>query len=281
MRKTVFCFVLFLVLLLNFSLPCSAVEVNGKEVFIGDTVKYEIHASGCPKNVAGLNIHIYYDSTALEYVPDSLVISNIRGYVSNDGMDGEIRFNAVDLQGFELQGDKVIAEMQFRVVSGYNPYPNLSYEVLNFIDIDDEEFYDSYTFALTTINGEEQELSTETVSEISEDTDTSSQNNSATESREADSKVQSKPENSDSESREVYSDWQSAVTANDKSSNVSNATLDAAQSADFEKPAASNDDNNFSMKIVICFAVVFVILSVIIAFAALKSKSNGRHMSND
>lgn len=133
-------------------LNCGAMEINSYNANVGDTVFYELHAGSCPKDVQAVDISIYYDSGALEYVEDSIKLDNLTGYVVNTNLEGEIRFNAIDLQGFKFQADKILAELQFKVVSDYNPYPFIRYEVRSFIDSDMTEQGATYTYDLTYIN---------------------------------------------------------------------------------------------------------------------------------
>lgn len=127
-------------------------EINSYNANVGDTVFYELHAGSCPKDVKAVDVSIYYDSGALEYVQDSIKLDNLTGYIVNTDLDGEIRFNAVDLKGFQFQADKILAELQFKVVSDYNPYPFIKYEVRSFIDSDMTEQGAAYTYDLTYIN---------------------------------------------------------------------------------------------------------------------------------
>lgn len=131
---------------------CSAVEVNYHEVVVGDIITYELHAGNCPKDIYALDVSIYYDNAALEIVEDSFYLPNLTGYIANTDLEGEIRFNAVTLDGFQFQPDKILATVKFRVISDYNPYPFLKYEVKNFIDIDYIDYLETYTYDLTYVN---------------------------------------------------------------------------------------------------------------------------------
>ena len=73
MKKYLILFTAVVLLMLT-PLSVSAVEVNGNEAQLGQTVTYEIHASGCMSVIQAIDIEVTYDSTALEYIKDSILI---------------------------------------------------------------------------------------------------------------------------------------------------------------------------------------------------------------
>lgn len=133
------------------AVTCLAVEIDGQQIHIGDTVTYEIRASGCPKPVQGVGASIYYDSGTLQYASGSIELPLLKGQAVNDGLQDQIIFNAVDLNGFDFFNDNVLARVTFTVISEYNPYPRLSFEVNSFIDADGADFGDIYTYDVVTV----------------------------------------------------------------------------------------------------------------------------------
>lgn len=145
------CVIIGLLMLLN-SFAVSALEVNSHEVELGDKVTFEIHAAGCSSPVCGIDISITYDSDALEYTENSIEFPYLTGYYVNDKLPNEIRFNALDVNGFSFYEDNIIASVTFTVVSDYAPYLYVKSDVNEFLNIDLQDLGDKYTYVVTTVN---------------------------------------------------------------------------------------------------------------------------------
>ena len=125
---------ILIILMQMFCISANAVEVNGNEAQLGQTITYEIHASGCPNIIQAVDVEVTYDSTALEYIPDSIQMPNLTGTLVNDQEKDTIKFNALDLNGFSFYTDNIVATMQFRVISDHAPYLYIKSDIRNFID---------------------------------------------------------------------------------------------------------------------------------------------------
>ena len=154
-------------------LAASAIEVNGNEVQLGQTITYEIHASDCPNIIQALDVEVTYDSTALEYIADSIQMPNLTGTLVNDQDKDCVRFNALDLNGFSFKTDSIVATMQFRVISDQSPDLYINSDIKNFIDDELKDHKDEYVYYITLTEDEVKQI--ETVSEeiIQKSTDNS------------------------------------------------------------------------------------------------------------
>ena len=73
--KALSCLFFSVVMMLMLSLSAfadSSITVNGEEVKSGDTVTFEYYLSGVKDPIEGAGAYITYDSSALEYVEDSI-----------------------------------------------------------------------------------------------------------------------------------------------------------------------------------------------------------------
>lgn len=144
---------LAIVFILSSMLLTFAAEINSNPVNVGDTVTYELRVNPCPNKIQALDVVIYYDSNSLEYVPYSLELSNISGFMTNVNIIGEIRFNAMDFEGFDFTEDKVLSTVQFTVKDTAAQNLNLNYEIKTFIDSTTTDLRDMYVYDVTSVNG--------------------------------------------------------------------------------------------------------------------------------
>lgn len=253
-------------------LSVSAVEVNMKQAAVGDVITYELHAGNCPKNVVAVGVSIYYDSAALQYVEDSIKIPNLSGYLFNTDLEGEIRFNVADLTGFDFQADKILAELQFEVISDYNPYPKLSYEVKDFLDVDLTNHLDTYVYDLTYIDYElesMEEISSRLKSEAEVKSDVSS------------TAVSSKIVELDSKDEEASNSEKAISSEASTVSKYSSITETESLYTDTEDTPDSvsgglEKQNRLNFMYIIIPAIVGILI-VAVAFIIVRIKSKGNH----
>ncbi len=144
---------LIIVFIITSMILTFAAEINSNPVNVGDTVTYELRVNPCPNKIQALDVVIYYDSNSLEYVPYSLELSNISGFMTNVNIIGEIRFNAMDFEGFDFTEDKVLSTVQFTVKDTAAQNLNLNYEIKTFIDSTTTDLRDTYVYDVTSVNG--------------------------------------------------------------------------------------------------------------------------------
>ena len=150
-----------------------AAEINSNPANVGDTVTYEIRVNPCPNMIQALDVVIYYDSNSLEYVPYSLELPNISGFMTNTDLDGEIRFNAMDFVGFDFNEDKILSKVEFTVKDTTAQDISLDYQIKTFIDSTTTDLGSSYTYDVTSVNGGvDRNIGNDTDSELFDDTDT-------------------------------------------------------------------------------------------------------------
>lgn len=277
------CALAFLSLFIQQLNAVSAVEVNSRQAEVGDIITYEVHAGGCSKAIIGVDASIYYDSTALQYVDGSLEIPNLEGFLANTDNAGEIKFNAADLSGYDFQNDAILATAQFEVISDYSPYPNLSYEIRNFMDSDKTELKGTYTYDLTYANGNSESVGNTVSSEAEDATDV--QSTSDTDNESDNGKVSDVSDNSYSGQSAVVSS-QSAYSENLNESDFDIESIGGLYSSNVtEEDAAIKDTidtpdfDRTRAGIFIFLIAVAVIAIVSIAFVVIRRKSTGRHMS--
>lgn len=137
-------------------LPVSAfaADVNSHEVKNGDIVTYEIHAISCPTLIQAVDCCVYYDEQSLEYIDGTLTMPALDSPVYNTDISGEIRLNAITLDGFDFSEDSVIASAQFRVKDDSAEKISLYYNMRNFYDENDTEWHDKYTYDMTSAESE-------------------------------------------------------------------------------------------------------------------------------
>lgn len=257
-----------------------AVEVNMKQVSVGSTVTYEIHAVSCPKNVLGVDFSIHYDSSALQYVEGSLQIPNLSGYLTNTDLDGEIRLSVADLTGFEFQADKILAEAQFTVISDYNPYPELSFEIRDFVDVDLTNHGDAYIYELTYVDDEISSFANSSTAESKAESVSSSEAVSSDETSKSSSSV--RESGAVSERLQTSDSDASSFDLSEKNSSsdlISSETVDI----DTKDTADLTGDESYKegkSKLKLLFIAIPIAVAVIaVLFIIIRCKSSGNHMS--
>lgn len=249
--------IIFAVLL---SFPVSAMNVNTHEAKTGDIVTYDIHAIACPTKVQAVDISIFYDSTALEYVDGSLTTPEISGVVSNTDLPGEIRMNAVSLDGFAFKDDGILASVKFTVINDSVSDAALYYDVRNFIDEKKTELKDTYVYDITQVSSDAPSApNAQSVSSAVSSAESSTET------------VSSDTSSVDTEENEVIIDLSSSSQAETVSRSVSSDDIPSDKAIRFDTLDTAKPDKTVSNRrfillllsgvgIVILIAVFFVIL---------------------
>ena len=288
MKKYLILFTAVVLLMLT-PLSVSAVEVNGNEAQLGQTVTYEIHASGCMSVIQAIDIEVTYDSTALEYIKDSIQMPNLRGTLVNDADKDSIKFNAIDLEGFSFYEDNIVASMQFRVISDHAPYLYIKSDVRNFIDDSLVDHKDEYVFYLTLSEDEIQQI--ETVSEeIAEQHGESSSREENTVSAEPKTSDSGSAVSSESEVRESSS-VSSAEEESGTGGSISEPVPSSERVGTADSPYGSNphDDTvtavaskpaNYSVMFFAAAGMLVIIAIIAIVFLAVMKHSDSDKKSD-
>lgn len=277
-----------------------AAEINSNPANVGDTVTYELRVNPCPNKIQALDAVIYYDSNSLEYVPYSLELPNISGFMTNTNIIGEIRFNAMDFVGFDFDEDKILSTVQFTVKDTAAQELNLTYEIKTFIDSTSTDLGSTYTYDVTSVNGgvdRNTQNDTDSVSSIYSDTlsstvstdsdDLLNGSDTDTNSDEISSDIYDTDTNTDTDSNNVYdtdtaADSDSEIVdnfdeflteINSEASSVNESTVSS-------KPANENRPNNTKLYIIAFSVAIAAILVIGIIFKAISKRSdNGSHFS--
>lgn len=260
-------------------LPCSAAEVNSHEVHSGDIVDYELHAIACPTKIRALDLSVFYDDTALEYVEGSLETPTLQNPVYNTDIPGEIKLNAVTLDGWDYNEDGVIVSAKFRVISEDVGDISLYSSVKNFLDESKTELKDSYVYDVTR-TGEDNtpiqaESSPEASAASSKSSTAASQNESSVEAKSAPAQNSAVSPAGSGEAENNSQNVSSAVSL------PSDIPEDKAIIFDTLDTARDNSgSNNNTLIMIICAAIIVLIAVVfVIIFKDSDGKGKGNHSS--
>ena len=257
-----------------------ASQINSIPANLGDTVTYEVHVSPCPDKIQALDTVIYYDSQSLEYEPYSLQLPNISGFMTNTDVAGEIRFNAIDFDGFTFDEDKILASMRFKVINASAEDIGLSYEVKTFLDSNSIDVKDTYVYDYTDVNGRTAEESA--LQSSLEDTDSETESIAA----DTDTVLDSEPQTSENtpESTDTRSDLQSFSQSTDSIERFGNTV--SADSADSFETASESSQNTASespdttlyLKVLAAGLGIIAVIGAVFWIVVNKS-SSGEHFS--
>jgi len=260
--------ILSLISIVLFSIiSVSASEVNFIPANYGDTVEYELRVNPCPDKIQALDVVIYYDSSCLEYIPYSLELSNISGYMTNTNIDGEIRFNAMDFDGFNFDEDKVLSKVKFTVKDTSAENINLTYEVKSFLDTSTTDLGGTYFYDITSVNG-----NTAASSQLGTDSDLNEEITT----------------DSDSVQSEVSTDTQAEITSSQIESEyptdeMQDDVFEAPEEDDIDTLSANdsmpNSDNNMLYLVSALVGVLIVMILGIVFSAAVKHSKGDKHNS--
>ena len=293
-------------------LPAFAAEINSNPANVGDTVTYELRVNPCPNPIQALDVVLYYDSSSLEYVPYSLELPNISGFMTNTNLDGEIRFNAMDFVGFSFDEDKILSTVQFTVKDASSQNISLYYEIKTFIDSTTTDLRDTYLYDVTSVNGgvarissdsESSDTSASTVSEKDSDLPSESNADNGDESDtegeqtgDSDSDIDSAADTDTENDTDTTSDTDTNTetdtdTASDSDSEIidrfdeflteiNTDTASETESFVSSQPVNVNNRNNTKLYVTVAAVAVVVILIIGVIFTIIAKRSNdGSHFS--
>ncbi len=278
--KLILSFVVSIIMLLM-TVTASAVEVNGNEAQLGQTVTYEIHASGCPSIIQAIDIEVTYDSTALEYIEDSIQMPNLRGTLVNDGDKDSIKFNALDLDGFSFYEDNIVASMQFRVISDHAPYLYIKSNVKNFIDDTLTEHGDEYIYYLTLSEDEIQQIETASQEIEEKKAENSPSEGSAASGAQPSASTQAESSSSGTDKEQSSTNSESKADDTDEALTSSQTAVNTADNPYGNNPhddtvtASASKPANYSM---LCFAAagMLAVIAVTACVMLMISKRSGK-----
>ena len=268
-----------------------AAEINSNPVNVGDTVTYELRVNPCPNKIQALDVVIYYDSNSLEYVPYSLELSNISGFMTNVNIIGEIRFNAMDFEGFDFTEDKVLSTVQFTVKDTAAQNLNLNYEIKTFIDSTTTDLRDMYVYDVTSIDSNIFNSTVSTQSELNDNTDTDTHTDAVSSTASEEYTNTDTAESTDTDTNtdtEIETDTNTNLDNNSVAIDMFDEFLTeivSEVSLQEETPTVpeldeKNNSNNTKLYIMAAAVAVVVVLIIGIIFSIIAKRSNkGSHYS--
>ncbi len=169
--KSAFSLLLIVLLLAASILSADCAELSS--VNSGDIITYEIYVNSYPRKIQAVDVSIYYDSSLLELIPESLELPELSGYLANTDLAGEVRFNSISINGFDFSEGGMISKVQFRAVNTSVGNITIGYEIRSFLDEDKIDLKDTLAYERTFVNNnldtipddEEFDFSTESDSE--------------------------------------------------------------------------------------------------------------------
>lgn len=92
------------------------VTVNNQQYNVDDTITYILKMGDIPTPVIGVDMSLYYDSSCLTLMTDTVNIPTFTGAVCNKELDGEIKFNAVEVnKGYDFSQEEIAISASFKV----------------------------------------------------------------------------------------------------------------------------------------------------------------------
>ncbi len=253
----------------------SAVTVNQHEVHEGDTIEYSVHAVACPSGIQAIDMSVFYDSASLEYVSDSASAPAVPDAMMNTEPLGEVRYNAISVDGYDFSDDSVLLTLKFKVKDELTSDISLYYTAKSFIDNNGSDLKDVYTYDITYVD----EIAADTLSSVPAVSSAVSEITSESKADDKSSSAVSSASDIDisvSETESIVSTDPSGVV-----SMTSHATqdipLDRAIKFDSpDTPQKSGGINKYKTGVIFCIVGIIILIGVIVVIM-LKDNSKGRH----
>lgn len=274
--KSAFSLLLIIVVLFAAVLSAECTELNGETINVGDTVTYEIYVNAYPRGIQAVDVSLYYDSSVLELVPNSLEMPMLSGYLINTNLFEEIRFNALDVPGFDFSEGGLISRVQFKVIGTSVGNVRLSYEIKSFIDEDKIDLKDTLTYERTFVNNSLDTIpSSGEASDYDEDSWTETDGASFLEP-EPNEDTDDSLSDSDKSFESVVS---AAAVIESDSEELSEISSEIASSNEVDEMIAPNGISYRNFIIVVVAAVVVIFIIGLIFVYAVRAAKKGNHYS--
>lgn len=94
------------------------VNINGQDFKVGDIVNVKVYMELPSIAFVGIDAGMKYDSSSLSYVDKSFKTPNLPGTTKNTNLDGQIKYNAINLNGYdEFMSENILCTASFKVES--------------------------------------------------------------------------------------------------------------------------------------------------------------------
>lgn len=131
--------------------------VNDTPLSVGNVFTYTLDISDVKDKFSGIDISIYYDPEALSLNPDKISLPVFKNAVLNSELDGEIRFNAVDvIDGYDFTKGNTVISADFTVLDTSKASTNITFSIRELYDMDINEVKD-YKTSVSIKKGEQKE----------------------------------------------------------------------------------------------------------------------------
>lgn len=131
--------------------------VNDTPLSVGDVFIYTLDISDVKDKFSGIDISIYYDPEALSLNSDKISLPVFKNAVFNSELDGEIRFNAIDvMDGYDFTKGNTVISADFTVLDTAKASTNITFSIRELYDMDTNEVKD-YKTSVSIKKGEQNE----------------------------------------------------------------------------------------------------------------------------
>lgn len=123
--------------------------VNNVEMNSGDVFTYTLNITETSEKVSGVNISVYYDPDCLSIIPEKISLPVFTNALCNHDLDGEIRFNAIDVtNGFDLTQGGVAIAVPFEILEGVEN-TNITFVISEMYGLENEDELTDYETDVT------------------------------------------------------------------------------------------------------------------------------------
>ena len=128
--------------------------VNDVELSVGDVFTYTLDIADADENYSGIDVSLYYDPEVLSVDADKISLPVFQNAMFNSQLDGEIRFNAIDVtDGYDLKTNKTVICAAFKILDSQKSSTNITYSIRELYNMETEKVTD-YNTAVSIKKGE-------------------------------------------------------------------------------------------------------------------------------
>lgn len=132
--------------------------VNDVEMNTGDVFTYTLNITEPSEKISGVGVSVYYDPECLSIIPDKLSLPVFTNALCNHELDGEIRFNAIDVSnGFDLTQGGVAIAVPFEILDGVEE-TNITFVISEMYGYESDDELTDYETDVTIELGTPQEV---------------------------------------------------------------------------------------------------------------------------
>lgn len=135
-------------------------RVNDLEFSQGDTITYTLKIDEAGEKFSGIDISVYYDPECLSLNSDKISLPVFRNAVFSEDLNGEIRFNAIDVvDGFDFTNGGTVISAAFQIKNEAKESTDITFSIRELYDLDSEipESVTDYKTSVTIVKGEEKD----------------------------------------------------------------------------------------------------------------------------